>query len=63
MVAGNPGVRRAASGGLRLRPDEAWRTKLPVRKQRIVTAICCGLMTGYGYSLRTAKEITRTGSR
>ena len=59
MVAGNPGVRRAASGGLRLRPDEAWRTKLPVRKQRIVTAICCGLMTGYGYSLRTAKEITR----
>lgn len=63
MVAGNPGVRRAASDGLRLRPDEVWRTKLPVRKQRIVTAVCCGLMTGYGYSLRTAKEIARPGSR
>lgn len=63
MVAGNPGVRRAASGGLRLRPDEAWRTKLPVGKQRIVTAVCCGLMTGYGYSLRTAKELTRLGRR
>jgi hypothetical protein len=63
MVAGNPGVRRAASAGLQLRPDEAWRTKLPARKQRIVTALCCGLMTGYGYSLRTAKEITHPGSR
>lgn len=63
MVAGNPGVRRAASSGLQLRPDEAWRTKLPARKQRIVTAVCCGLMTGYGYSLRTAKEVTPPGSR
>jgi hypothetical protein len=63
LVAGNPGVRQAAAGGLRLHLDEAWRTKLPIREQRIVTAVCCGLMTAYGYSPRTAKEITLPGSR
>ncbi len=54
LVAGNPGVRRAAADGLRLRPDEAWRTELPRRKQRLVTAVCGALMAAYGYSLRTA---------
>jgi hypothetical protein len=54
LVAGNPGVRRAAADGLRLRPDEAWRTELPRREQRLVTAVCGGLMSVYGYPLRTA---------
>ena len=63
LVAGNPGVRRAATDGLRLRPDEAWRTELPLREQRLVTAVCGALMAAYGYSLRTAGEITRPGSR
>lgn len=55
LVAGNPGVRRAAVGGLRIRPDEVWRAELPPREQRLVTAVCGGLMAAYGYSLRTAR--------
>lgn len=63
LVAGNPGVRRAAASGLQLRPDEAWRTRLPLREQRLVTAVCGVLMTAYGYPLRTAREVSRPGSR
>jgi hypothetical protein len=54
LVAGNPGVRRSAASGLRLRPDEAWRTRLPVREQRLVTAVCGALMPAYGYPLRAS---------
>jgi hypothetical protein len=53
LVAGNPGVRRSVANGLQIRPDEAWRTKLPRRQQRVVTALCSALMPRYGYSLRT----------
>ena len=63
LVAGNPGVRRTATSGLQLRPDEAWRTRLPLREQRLVAAVCGALMTAYGYPLRTAREVTRPGSR
>jgi hypothetical protein len=56
LVAGNPGVRQAVTNGLQVRTDEAWRTKLPLREQRVVTALCGALMTAYGYSLRTARS-------
>jgi hypothetical protein len=56
LVAGNPGVRQAVTSGLQVRTDEAWRTKLPLREQRVVTALCGALMTAYGYSLRTARS-------
>jgi hypothetical protein len=62
LVAGNPGVRQL-SGNLRLRPDEDWRTQLPRAQQRLVTAICSGLMTVYGYPLRTAARVRRPESR
>lgn len=62
LVAGNPGVRRTATSGLRLHPDEAWRTRLPLRQQRLVTAMCGALMIAYGYPLRTVREVTRPGS-
>ena len=61
LVAGNPGVRQLA-GNLRLRPDEDWRTQLPRAQQRLVTAICSGLMAVYGYPLRTAAPVRRPGS-
>jgi len=63
LVAGNPGVRQTAINGLQVRADEAWRTKLPLREQRTVTAVCAALMTAYGYSLRTAGEARRRESR
>ena len=63
LVAGNPGVRRTVASGLQLRADEAWRTRLPLREQRVVTAVCGALMTAYGYPLRTAREVTRPESR
>ena len=63
LVAGNPGVRRTVTNGLQLRADEAWRTRLPLRDQRVVTAMCGALMTAYGYSLRSAREATRPESR
>lgn len=56
LVAGNPGVRQTVASGLQVRADEAWRTKLPLREQRVVTAVCGALMTAYGYSLRTARS-------
>jgi hypothetical protein len=56
LVAGNPGVRQTVASGLQVRADEAWRTKLPLREQRVVTAVCGALMTAYGYSWRTARS-------
>lgn len=46
-VAGNP--MRFQVGEVPLRPDEAWRTGLPVRHRRVVSAICAPLLTAYGY--------------
>jgi hypothetical protein len=63
LVAGNPGVRQTMIGGLQLRTDEAWRTRLPLREQRVVTAVCGALMAAYGYSLRTAREVKSPESR
>jgi hypothetical protein len=40
---------RFTGGPIRLRLDEAWRTELPDRKQRITRAICGPLMRRYGY--------------
>ena len=46
-VAGNP--MRFHQGPLALRVDEAWKTKLPARDQRIVTAVTTPLRLRYGY--------------
>jgi Sulfotransferase family len=51
LVAGNPGVRRQAATSIRLTLDDAWRTRLPRRTQRLVTSICGPLMLTYGYPL------------
>ena len=49
LVAGNPGVRRHADRGLKLRLDDEWRTELPRADRLVVTAVCAGLMAAYGY--------------
>jgi len=46
-VAGNP--MRHESGWVELRPDEAWRTTLPVRQQQLICALTLPLMKKYGY--------------
>jgi hypothetical protein len=46
-VAGNP--MRFHQGPLALRVDEAWKTKLPARDQKIVTAVTTPLRLRYGY--------------
>lgn len=46
-VAGNP--MRFRTGPLQLRRDDAWRTELPVRDRRLVSALTAPLLAGYGY--------------
>jgi hypothetical protein len=46
-VAGNP--MRFHQGPLGLRVDEAWKTRLPARDQKIVTAVTTPLRLRYGY--------------
>jgi hypothetical protein len=46
-IAGNPV--RFDRAPMELRRDEAWRTKLPGRQQRLVTAITAPLLAAYGY--------------
>jgi hypothetical protein len=48
-VAGNP--IRFRTGRIDLRRDDTWRTALPVRHRRLVTAICAPLLSRYGYPL------------
>ena len=49
-VAGNP--MRFGGRELKLRLDDAWRTKLSRRDRRVVTALTAPLLTAYGYDLR-----------
>ena len=51
-VAGNP--MRFHEGPLALRLDEAWKSKLPRRDQRIVAAVTTPLRLRYGYTKRNA---------
>ena len=50
-VAGNPD--RLRHGLIRLRQDDRWRTGMPRRDQRLVSALTLPLLLYYGYSLRT----------
>jgi hypothetical protein len=51
-VAGNP--MRFHQGPLALRLDEAWKSKLPERDQRIVAAVTTPLRLRYGYTKRNS---------
>ncbi|MFB9235617.1 sulfotransferase [Plantactinospora siamensis] len=51
MIGGNP--MRFRTGRLPLRRDDVWRTALPRRHRRLVTALCAPLLVAYGYPLRT----------
>ncbi len=46
-VAGNP--MRFRTGGMELRRDDEWRTRLPAGQRRAVTAITAPLLATYGY--------------
>ena len=59
LVAGNPGVRRHAGAGLKLRLDDEWRTGLPRADRLVVTAVCAGLMAAYGYPV-LARPVSHT---
>ena len=48
-IAGNP--MRHESGWVALRPDEAWREKMPKGQQRVITALTLPLMKKYGYDI------------
>jgi hypothetical protein len=62
LVAGNPGVRRHLGSGLQLTLDEEWRARLPQGQQRLVIAVCGGLMAAYGYPLRKRHELYGCGT-
>jgi hypothetical protein len=47
QIAGN--YMRFETGELALRSDDAWRTALPPRDRRLVTALSGPLLAGYGY--------------
>jgi hypothetical protein len=51
-VAGNP--MRFSLGTTTLRPDVAWRTKMPARDRRLVTALTYPVLRGMGYDRRTS---------
>ena len=53
-VAGNP--MRFHQGPLALRLDEAWKSKLPARDQKIVAAVTTPLRLRYGYPNRTNND-------
>lgn len=53
-AAGNP--MRFTVGGIELRRDDAWRTKLPPRQRALVAAVCAPLLRAYGYPLSSAAE-------
>lgn len=46
-VSGNP--MRFATGAIEVRPDSEWRTRLPARDRRLVSAIASPLLWRYGY--------------
>lgn len=59
LVGSNPGVRQHLAGNLRLTLDEEWRARLPRGQQRLVTAVCGGLMSAYDYPLRNRHPLIR----
>ena len=46
---GNPN--RFQTGSVHIQPDEAWKTELPVRDRRLVTALTAPVLKRYGYSI------------
>lgn len=56
-VAGNP--MRFRTGTIALRADEAWRTALPTRDRRAVTALTAPLLLAYGYMGRSSEPMDR----
>lgn len=54
-LSGNPG--RYDTGDIILRADSRWRTGLPLREQRIVTALCLPLLTAYGYPVGSSDAL------
>lgn len=57
-VSGNP--MRFATGRLPIRRDERWRTGMPARQRRTVTALTLPLLAHYGYVGETAAPKTQT---
>jgi Sulfotransferase family len=55
MVAGNPS--RFTIGSVKIRPDEAWRTKMPVRDQHLVAFATKPLMMRYGYGSSNGNRV------
>jgi UDP-N-acetylglucosamine transferase subunit ALG13 len=53
-VAGNP--MRFLQGDLTIQPDEAWRSRMPVGQQRLVSALTVPLRRRYGYPARTTRR-------
>ena len=52
-VAGNPD--RLRHGPIQLRADLRWRTSLPARSRRLVSALAAPLLPAFGYSIRAPK--------
>ena len=50
-VSGNP--MRFRTGAMQLSQDEAWRTAMPSRQRRLVTAMTAPMLLRYGYPLTT----------
>jgi len=53
-VSGNPA--RFESGAVELRPDEAWRERMPGPDRALVTALTAPLLAGYGYPLGVGRR-------
>jgi hypothetical protein len=53
-VAGNPD--RLRHGPIQLRADLRWRTSMPARSRRLVSAVAAPLLPVFGYSIRVGKE-------
>jgi hypothetical protein len=53
-VAGNPD--RLRHGPIVLRADLRWRTSMPARSRRLVSAIAAPLLPAFGYSIRAPRE-------
>lgn len=60
-VAGNPS--RHSTGIVQIRPDDEWRSAMPARDRRLVTAITAAVLVGFGYSLRVAPTAVRPRRR
>ena len=62
-VTGSPGSRtRFTAGRIELQLDDAWRTGLPPRARRVVTAVTLPQLLGYGYVGRRPRVGTARGA-